>query len=314
MADRSTIVISDGITANNSLCLGGYAAGTYATLAAPILTATPVINNAVATGSRIDYKAVGNLRWSVGRTGDAETGSNAGSDFAFYSYKDDQSYLCTPICIKRDTSTVGINSTLYQAGGYAYLGCYNSGAPVYPRAGNDLGIAWNFSNGLRDVTFWNTDSTPATESFIFRQLTGAATSTLLMKIMPNGSICVPTSVCSPVITGSTKVCSPIVCATSCMVATTCMISADFKLSSDARLKENISSISIAPVNIDYKQFNLTSSPDRLRYGVIAQSLQEQYPELVGIDDDGMLTVSHIDLLVKEVAYLKCRVSELERRL
>ena len=98
--------------------------------------------------------------------------------------------------------------------------------------------------------------------------------------------------------------------TGCICATSNMYAADFQLVSDARLKTNIHSISLAPTNIDYKQFELTSNPGQLRYGVIAQELQEINPELVGTGGDGMLSVSYTDLLVKEIAYLKHEVSDL----
>jgi hypothetical protein len=90
---------------------------------------------------------------------------------------------------------------------------------------------------------------------------------------------------------------------------------NFILSSDERLKENIKSISCAmPINIDYKTFNLKSDPSQKRYGVIAQELQKTHPELVRTDSEGMLSVAYIDLLIKEVAYLKDKVAELEGRI
>jgi len=102
--------------------------------------------------------------------------------------------------------------------------------------------------------------------------------------------------------------------TGCACATSNMYAADFQLTSDARLKTNIQSISIAPVNVDYKQFELISNPGHLRYGVIAQELLCENPELVGTGDNGMLSVSYTDLLVREIASLKCRVAELEKNL
>jgi hypothetical protein len=86
---------------------------------------------------------------------------------------------------------------------------------------------------------------------------------------------------------------------------------DFILTSDENLKTNIQSLSIAPINVDYKQFYLKSEPDNIRYGVIAQDLQEKYPELVHKGCDGMLGVSYTDLLIREVASLKCEVKQLK---
>jgi hypothetical protein len=93
-----------------------------------------------------------------------------------------------------------------------------------------------------------------------------------------------------------------------------MCATDFKLSSDCRLKTCIEPLTVSPINIEYKQFELISEPNRVRYGVIAQELQKTNPELVSADDNGNLGVSYTDLLIKEVAYLKCRVSELEKKI
>ena len=89
---------------------------------------------------------------------------------------------------------------------------------------------------------------------------------------------------------------------------------NFQLSSDIILKDNIIPIPINPLNIDYKQFVMKSNPDQIRYGVIAQDLQVNYPELVSEGSQGLLSVSYTDLLVREVAYLKEKIKELERRI
>jgi hypothetical protein len=93
-----------------------------------------------------------------------------------------------------------------------------------------------------------------------------------------------------------------------------MKATNFLLGSDVRLKTKILPIVIAPVNIEYKEFELKSEIDQLRYGVIAQELQKEHPELVRTDSSGMLSVAYIDLLVKEIAYLKNKVAELEKRI
>lgn len=82
--------------------------------------------------------------------------------------------------------TLTLTSTLFHQDAYAYLGNYNSGG-IYPRAGTDLAAARNFTAGGRDVTLWNTDTTPASVSFDFRQLTGASTSVLLSRMVINGT-------------------------------------------------------------------------------------------------------------------------------
>jgi hypothetical protein len=87
---------------------------------------------------------------------------------------------------------------------------------------------------------------------------------------------------------------------------------NFLLGSDFRIKTKIEPMVLAPVNVEYKEFELISEPDQLRYGVIAQELQKDYPELVRTDENGMLSVAYIDLLIKEIAYLKIKVAELEK--
>jgi hypothetical protein len=99
--------------------------------------------------------------------------------------------------------------------------------------------------------------------------------------------------------------------TGTIVATSTMTATDFILSSDKRNKTCIKPIVISPVSAEYKQFNFINEPNQLRYGVIAQELQEVHPELVKVDENGMLGVSYTDLLIKEVAYLKCEIKELK---
>jgi hypothetical protein len=89
---------------------------------------------------------------------------------------------------------------------------------------------------------------------------------------------------------------------------------NFLLGSDERLKTNIESLPLTSVNVEYKQFELKSEPNQLRYGVIAQDLQKEHPELVRTDEYGMLSVAYIDLLIKEIAYLKNKIIELENKI
>jgi len=84
------------------------------------------------------------------------------------------------------------------------------------------------------------------------------------------------------------------------------------ISSDKRLKENIKSIGLQPVAVEYKSFNLISEPTQPRYGVIAQELAETHPELVRTDDKGIMSVAYTDLLCLEVANLKAEVKELKQ--
>lgn len=88
--------------------------------------------------------------------------------------------------------TANISSTLTQSGGIAYLGNYNLAGTNYPRSGNDLAIAWNWTNGSRDMSFWNTD-VAATVAFSFKQLLGASSKSDLLTIFSNGNVGIGTS-------------------------------------------------------------------------------------------------------------------------
>lgn len=89
---------------------------------------------------------------------------------------------------------------------------------------------------------------------------------------------------------------------------------DFVLTSDLRCKTNI--IDYVPYNtsINYKQFELCNCLGQTRFGVVAQELKEIYPEVVRENNDGYLSVSYIDLLIREVAYLKNKITELENKI
>ena len=65
------------------------------------------------------------------------------------------------------TGITTVTNTLVQNGGYAYLGNYNSGTPIYPSSptpgGLGLAFALNFSNGSVEQNIWNT-AQPSTYS------------------------------------------------------------------------------------------------------------------------------------------------------
>ena len=84
--------------------------------------------------------------------------------------------------------------------------------------------------------------------------------------------------------------------------------------SDCRLKFNINSLSVSPVNIEYKQFNHCSSPNKISVGMIAQELCLTHPELVSVDDKGYLGINYGELHSLEIAYSKHRISELEHKI
>ena len=87
---------------------------------------------------------------------------------------------------------------------------------------------------------------------------------------------------------------------------------DFIVASDQRIKHDISTYDPGTVNINFRSYRLNSSPDRLRYGVIAQELERDHPEMVITNPDtGMKAVSYVDMLVAKVAELEKRIKQLE---
>lgn len=96
-----------------------------------------------------------------------------------------------------------------------------------------------------------------------------------------------------------------------LVASGTMTATNFILSSDRRLKTNIVSYKPELLDIDYKKFVLKSDITQQRYGVIADLLQKDYPELIREDKDGMLSVAYFDLLIREIVYLKDEVNKLK---
>lgn len=88
---------------------------------------------------------------------------------------------------------------------------------------------------------------------------------------------------------------------------------DFILDSDRRLKQNIKDYEPEFMDIAYHQFEIKTQPGQVRFGVIAQEVEDQYPELVR-RNGGNLAVSYFDLLIREIVYLKSKVAELEAKL
>ena len=84
--------------------------------------------------------------------------------------------------------------------------------------------------------------------------------------------------------------------------------------SDRRLKTKIIPVIDTDSSVEYTQFELIEKPDEKRYGPIAQQVQLKHPELVTTNEKGTLGIMQVDLLMYEVACLKNKISELEKRL
>lgn len=89
--------------------------------------------------------------------------------------------------------------------------------------------------------------------------------------------------------------------------------ANFILSSDRRLKTDIKPLNYKGIeNIKFKQFRFKNDFNT-RFGVIAQEVEKQFPDLVYEDEKGIKSVAYIDLLVAKIAALEDRVKELEKQ-
>jgi hypothetical protein len=83
--------------------------------------------------------------------------------------------------------------------------------------------------------------------------------------------------------------------------------------SDLRLKTNLQTISLAPLNIEYKNYEFKEWRGETRAGVIAQEIIDEYPEFVKMGEDGFYYVVYQDIFIREIASLKERVKELENK-
>ncbi|WP_136468749.1 tail fiber domain-containing protein [Flagellimonas onchidii] len=92
-----------------------------------------------------------------------------------------------------------------------------------------------------------------------------------------------------------------------------MYADNFILSSDQRKKTKIEDLNQPRICTKWKTFEMKAAPGELRYGVIAQDLQDNHPEFVYDDEDGNLSVRYIDLLVAKVAELESRLANVENK-
>ena len=82
---------------------------------------------------------------------------------------------------------------------------------------------------------------------------------------------------------------------------------NFILSSDESLKENIEDLDKV-VDAKWKSYKFKDD-DEVRYGVIAQELEETNPELVRTNEQGLKSVAYIDLLIAKIAELEARLDK-----
>ncbi len=82
--------------------------------------------------------------------------------------------------------------------------------------------------------------------------------------------------------------------------------------SQADTKKDIANINKNKATaIPFKQYKYkTGDTERVRYGVVVEDIEQYYPELVHIGEDGIKGVSYIDLLVKRVAELEKELEDI----
>ncbi|MAO22606.1 MAG: hypothetical protein CMJ25_17805, partial [Phycisphaerae bacterium] len=150
------------------------------------------------------------------------------------------------------------------------------------------------------------------------------------------SICAPTQVVTPYLCACTQIHTPCICAWCCtkskIICGVCCLTSnvvcgpttrgttacftDFNSTSDCRCKDNITTVenayckigSIRGVNYNWKDSG------KYTLGVVAQEVEEAFPELVTTDDDGFKAVNYngiVGVLVETVKCLQSKVEELE---
>lgn len=87
-------------------------------------------NSSGANGAFLVYKQGGLSRWTLYKDSTAESGSNAGSNFAVITYNDAGSYLSTPVTITRSTGLVTLSGGLSVTGTIAGTTFSGSGASL----------------------------------------------------------------------------------------------------------------------------------------------------------------------------------------
>ena len=87
--------------------------------------------------------------------------------------------------------------------------------------------------------------------------------------------------------------------------------------SDRRLKTNIKKINKNIEKLEPVQFEYKNDKGQIRYGLIAQNVKINYPELVETDVDGKMSIKYLDIigmLIKDNQDLRNKINEIEKLL
>ena len=118
-----------------------------------------------------------------------------------------------------------------------------------------------------------------------------------------------------IVEGATCLHSPVVCATTA-VRTATVCATDFNSTSDCRCKDNITTVENAYCKIGQIRGVNYNWKDSGKYtlGVVAQEVEQTFPELVTEDDNGFKAVNYnglVGVLIETVKTLQAKVEDLE---
>ena len=91
---------------------------------------------------------------------------------------------------------------------------------------------------------------------------------------------------------------------------------NFIATSDMRMKTDIKPYKPRLIDVEWSEFKMKPNDGEMastrpRFGVIAQDIENKYPEFVYTDGDGKKSVGYIDLLVAKIAEMEWRLKRLE---
>ncbi len=92
-----------------------WATNTLKTDGSLIITANAKVNSAAGVIADLEFDSANSKRWNFGKDATAESGSNAGSNFAISRWSDAGAYLDSPIAIARSTGAVTVAAGLNAA-------------------------------------------------------------------------------------------------------------------------------------------------------------------------------------------------------
>jgi hypothetical protein len=185
---------------------------------------------------------------------------------------------------------LGVSSTEGTSGrGISLYGGATTGMPTYGLSFAQTGTFGNHGGVTGDwATYFTTNDSGNLRGWIFKRGT-----TNVASINGNGVL----TVASNITAGGS------------------VTATNFVLGSDRKLKTKIEDIKTYDACVRYVEYERKDDGEnRKRYGVIAQEIENIYPDLVWTNEEGMKAVDYTSLMIKEIAYLKKKIIELENKI